>query len=436
MGTALAWGGVIFGSFQYDDFANVLDDPATSDPDALAARLAGGIRPLTRLTHALCAWLFGEWAGGWLLVQWLVHLLVVLGVGRLASLRTGDARAGLLAAACFAVLPSHGAAVAYVSGRSIELATALLTGALLSHEQARRSHRSHWYSVLAVALFLLACGAKEIAVVFPGLVLLWESTRDRSAAWSRCWTATVPYLLAALAVLALMWGWSPRYRDLLEFSFDYRSPLQSLAHNLAALPATLSLGLRPWALSIEHAAPSGFLAVAAGTATICLAIVAAVRLRRHQPLATLALLWPIIALLPTHSVIAKLDSVTEGPLYLACVGPAICGGSWTANWLQESRRRLSICAAALLIAIGLCMWRTYVWSGPTRLWQEAVTRTPDSPRAWTNLGMAHLNADDVRQAQQAFRTALHLDPANARAMLNLEIIAAVYPDPMKPHATE
>lgn len=428
-GLLLAWGGVLFGSFQYDDFANVLNDPATFGAEALATRLLHGIRPLTRSSYALCARLFGEWAGGWLAVQWVMHWLTALAVGRLTQLRTGNPTAAFLAAACFAFLPTHAATVAYVSGRSTGLATALLMGALLAHEHVHARQGSRRYSLLAVALFLLACAAKEIAIVFPALVLLWELTRSRTVSAQEALRRIAPYLIAGLLIAAVMWTSVARYRELLQFSLEYRPPLQALLHNLAALPASLSLLLRPWALSVEHAPPSGFLSTAAGAALIGLMIVAAARLRCRWPAISFALLWPLLALLPTHSIVAKLDSITEGPLYLASIGPAIGVGAAAAAWLNESHVKRAVCATAMLAAIGLCMWRTCVWSDPIRLWQEAVTRTPASARAWTNLGMAHFTADQTQSAQAALRTALRLDPSNSRAMFNLEIIAALNPDP-------
>lgn len=432
LGMACAWGGVANGSFQYDDFDNVLNDSATTDLATLVDRLLGGIRPLTRLSYAICSQLLGEWAGGWLLVQLLVHLLAVLGIARLAQLRTGNTIAAAIAAVSFAFLPSHATIIAYVSGRSTGFATALLIGSLLSHELAGRSGRPRMYTALAMLLFLLACAAKEIAIIFPAFVLLWEATRSTRVSIRECLLRAAPYAICAISTAILLVACVPRYRQLLAFSLEYRSPLESLLHNLAALPATLSLGFRPWALSIEHVASAGALQIALGATALCVMLLLATRLSARQPLVTLALLWPIVALLPTHSFIAKLDSVTEGPLYLAFVGPAIAFGNYAANWLYHPRCTTLMrpaMAAALLVAIGLCTWRTYVWSDPVRLWQEAVVHAPASSRAWTNLGMAHFEANRYGAAQQAFRTALAIDPANTRVMFNLEMIAALNTHP-------
>ncbi|MET0657220.1 MAG: hypothetical protein ABW110_03565, partial [Steroidobacteraceae bacterium] len=175
----LAWGGIAWGSFQYDDFANILTDPATFNTPDLLERLAHGIRPLTRASYALSAAMFDEWAGGWLLFNGLLHAITTLGIARLTFLRTGNSLAAVRAGLCFALQPANAMVVAYVSGRSTALATTLLIVALLSHERAVTSPSSAaGWSVGAIVAFIGACAAKEIAVVFPLLVLVWEITRS------------------------------------------------------------------------------------------------------------------------------------------------------------------------------------------------------------------------------------------------------------------
>jgi protein O-mannosyl-transferase len=427
---AVAWGGVAFGSFQYDDFANVLNDPATTNLDVLLDRLFGGIRPLTRLSYAISAALFGEWAGGWLLVQWCIHLVATLLLLRLVELRTGDQRAALIAAACFALLPSHGAAVAYVSGRSIELSTAWLLAALLAHEYAvQRAHRRGWFRALAAICFLAACATRETALIFPLLVLLWERTRERASSWRECFSQTRTYLIAAAFIAVIALTLISRYEELLQFSLDYRSPIDSLMRNLYALPATLSLLARPWQLSIEHAAMFDAHQIALGACSIVLMIMLAIRLRATHAWIAIALLWPLISLLPTHSFIAKLDSITEGPLYLACLGPCMAFGVYAQRWLARASANvaapmmLSVAAAAIV----LCVWRTIIWGNPTQLWSEATLHAPASARGWTNLGMAQLNDGDYESARRSFHRSLELDSTDARVMLNLELIAAIHP---------
>lgn len=421
----LAWGGIAWGSFQYDDFANILTDPATFNVPDLVERLTHGIRPLTRASYALSAALFDEWAGGWLLVNGLLHTITTLGMARLAFVRTGDSSAALVAGLCFALQPANAMVVAYVSGRSTALATAMLIVALLSHERSvtNPSTAARWQAGAIVA-FACACAAKEIAVVFPLLVLVWEITRSEQS-WSVTARRTAPYaVVAALLCLAFIL-WLPRYNELLAFSLALRSPLAAALHNVATLPANLSLWFTPWALSVEHASPSHWLWTAVG-ALLVIGVLFSLRLRTSYPLLTLALLWPLAALAPTHSLIARLDDVSEGPLYLAWVGPSVAIGTWMSRYAASRFARGLVFTGLFGMAL-LCTWRVHVWSDPVLLWREAVTAGPMSPRAWTNLGMAHMTAGEPAAARASLRTALELDPGNPRVLLNLEILAALHP---------
>lgn len=153
--------------------------------------------------------------------------------------------------------------------------------------------------------------------------------------------------------------------------------------------------------------------------------------RRHR-LLTLALLWLLVAMLPTHSFIARLDPIGEGQMYLAAFGPAIALVTCAAQWFRDARvHRSSTVFASIVLIVALCNWRTSSWADPGHLWQEATLRSPESARAWTNPGMAYLTQGNSRAAREAFRHYLKLDPANTLAFFNLETLAATTPLPLQ-----
>lgn len=423
----LGWGGVVYGSFQYDDYPNILNDSATALGSALWERLTSGIRPLTRLTYA---WDFALWPGtpgAWLVTNWLLHVVTTLGVWRLGRNYGLNPAARWMAALVFALQPAHGWAIAYVSGRSGALMTALLVLALVAHDHgaADASKRARG-TVAAILLFGAAVAAKEVAVVFPPLLLLWELSRTGGARSVRLAVRSVlPFALAAFALLAYALT-LPRYRELLDYSLNLRAPVNALRQNLTALPLTASLLLRPWALSVEHGPPpTGPIASVAGAALMVVWVTVAAHLCRKRPLATLGMLWPLIALLPTHSIIAKADAINESSLYLAWVGPSLALGAALGHWLTQPRparaMRYYFATIGISILLGCCQWRTMMWGDPVRLWQEAVAAAPQSSRAWNNLGMAHLAKNNVKSAKRSFRQALQLDPDNWQAQFNLDM---------------
>jgi tetratricopeptide (TPR) repeat protein len=230
---------------------------------------------------------------------------------------------------------------------------------------------------------------------------------------------------ALLAAGAAATAAVPRYRELLGFSLALRSPAKSLALNAVALPETLSLWFRPWALTIEH--PPVVVTPAravAGAALLAGLVAAGLLLRRRFPAASLAILWPLVALIPTHSVVAKLDPVTEKPLYLAWLGPILFVGALAARarGLPRPAAHRWAAVAGVVLAVAaftLCAKRVKVWQDPVRLWREAAERAPASARAWNNLGMALFSAGELGAARSAFERALAIDPRHAEAFDNL-----------------
>jgi hypothetical protein len=413
--TAACWCGVPWGTFQFDDFLNVVRDEATTDTAALLERLPQGLRPLTRLSYFLDAHIFGLNAAGFLAINLSLHLTTTALVFALARRRLAPL-AAFLAALFFALQPANAEVVAYVSGRSTGLMTPLLLGGLVLHDRGQRT--------LAYLLFGLACLAKEVALVFPLLLFVWEATREPP----REGVAREVALALALAVVIVAALFAlDGYRSMLSWSLAFRSIGDNLLANGRAIPLMLSLWVRPWALSADHDFDAdGHLAVSiAGLGLLSAMLLAAFALRRRRPMLALALAWPLIALLPTNSLIAKIDLVTEKPLYLAWVGPAIASGAGTAALILAARGEraqrmfISLTAVVLCALAGASMWRASVWRDPILLWKDATAKAPTKSRCWNNLGMAHLAAHADVEAVAAFEEALRLDRANQTARSNL-----------------
>ena len=421
---AAVWGVALRGGFRFDDYPNIVQDPATAQAGAFLERLGWGLRPLLRATYFMDHAFWGMEARGFLFTNLLLHAGAVLAVFHLAARRLGNHAAALMAALVFGLQPANAEAVVYLSGRSVLLSTALLLGALLAHERAREetplAGAWRWMSVFA---FVLAALARETALVYPFLLLAWEASRPEGG---KKGSALVPGFLAAL-LAALLFA-LPRYRDLAAYSTELRSPLSSLAMNLSGLPESLSLWFRPWALSLIHPAPDlNVMRVALGLGLVLFLVILGIlsmRGRRHGSLATLAglaALWILIALAPTHGFIARRDVITERQLYLAWVGPSLlAGGLWLALRRTSAARIVTFAGVAVLLGAGWAsMRRAEVWNNELRLWCDTVLKAPGSALAWNNLGTARREAGDIPGAAEAFRRAIMLDPSAPKPRFNL-----------------
>ena len=134
--TTLVWGGVLGGSFQFDDFPIIVRDPATVDPWALVLRITSGIRPLLRLSYFLDHFLWGMEPAGFLFTNLLLHVVTVLGVFALARRLLRDEAAAVLAAAIFSLQPASAEVIAYVTGRSTGLMAAFFVWGMLRGKTA------------------------------------------------------------------------------------------------------------------------------------------------------------------------------------------------------------------------------------------------------------------------------------------------------------
>lgn len=402
-----AWWRVPDGTFHFDDFHHVVRDEAVHSWPALLERLPDGLRPLTRLSYFADAALFGDAPGAFLRTNLVLFLACAALLG-LAVRRRFGAAAGLLAAAWVVCQPACTEAVAYVSGRSSLLIATCLAGALLALELRRLA--------LATALTVLAVAAKETALCFPLLLLAWEAGRGGDQALGRrAWAGA----LGLAAVLASSLFLFHRYRELARVSPLVRPFGETVLGNLQALPQSLSLLMRPWALSIDHGVvptPAGELA---GALVLGVALVTAVALRRRAPLVTLAIAWAIAAMLPTNSVLPKADLVTEKPLLLAWLGPAAALGAGLARSLRAS----TAVALGLLLgaAAGAVTFRIQDHADDVRLWSRAVQVNPAHARAWRNLGTALIGAHRPCDGIVALDRAIALSPDRAPELAPFEV---------------
>lgn len=132
-----------------------------------------GYRPLRTFTYAVNYALGGEDPFGYHLFNIVLHALNAVLVWGLLHLWTGSSIVGTAGAVLFATHPVQTAAVAYVSGRKDLLATFFILLGLQVFTYYRRGAGRKWLLGCWI-LFALAILSKEVAIVFPLLLILAE----------------------------------------------------------------------------------------------------------------------------------------------------------------------------------------------------------------------------------------------------------------------
>jgi protein O-mannosyl-transferase len=148
---------------------------------------------------------------------------------------------------------------------------------------------------------------------------------------------------------------------------------------------------------------------------------------RRRPWLGLGLLWFFVVLLPTNSLLPRLDLANDRQLYLASVGPFLALGVEVE--LLPRRWLRGVVAAAVAACAALTALRNLDYRSEVALWEQTASVSPAKPRVFNNLAVAYVAAGCTQQAEAAYREALRLDPGYALARENLALLesAALQP---------
>jgi tetratricopeptide (TPR) repeat protein len=172
--------------FVHDDRGQIVENPAIHSwhlvPTYFTSHVWAAVMPEELGNYyrpVFLVWLrvndvvFGNHAWGWHLATILAHLATTLLVYFLALRFGGSRDVALLAALIFGLHPAHIEAVAWVSGVTEPLLGVLLLASFLSYARWRRESARKW-RLISLAVFALALGEKETALILPTLMLAYD----------------------------------------------------------------------------------------------------------------------------------------------------------------------------------------------------------------------------------------------------------------------
>ena len=385
----LVWARGFSGPYHFDDDITPRHDPASASLGAFVDELPRTIRPLTKLTYAIeaSAGLADEPAARRGVTAAMLAIAAVLVALLVRRLVPGLGILGaMLGALIFALHPVHAEGVLAVAGRTAVLSGALVLGALYA-ASARRPRASG-------GLLLLAMLARETAIAAVIPLLAVELTQP--GAWRDHARRLAP-VGAAVVVMVAWLAFTPRYRTLAEFSLGGHAATASRVAQVSAVPEGLALYARVDRLTIDHGealarAPSDPRFVL-GLALFGLAAVITVwAIRKRQPaIACGAALW-LAAILPTQSLIPKLDALTERPLELALAGLVLAlapAAAWIGVHGRTARVTTAVVTSTVMVAVAVAtLLRGPLYRSDLALWGDAAAKASARARPHYNYGIA------------------------------------------------
>ena len=439
--------------FAYDDVAVVLRDARVHDLDSIPAILGAGYwqddatslwRPLTTLSFALdwairpadAAWFHAVNIAWHALATALVTLLLASLCGPLAALAGG---------LVFAVHPVHVEAVANVVGRAELMAACAAFGAALVWLPERHGRGR---AAAAAALYLLALGAKESAIMLPALLVLVDMATGalRTDRW-RPWLADrAPGLLMLVLVAATYLAIRTQVLDTLvparvDPALDLaRGAPERVFTALQVWPHIVRLLLFPRTLLADYGPrillprPGPDAAVVAGVMVLLGLFGGALLSLRHGKRRTaLLLLWAPVALLPVSNFFFPIGLLLgERMLYLPSFAVALAVSlAVTASFPRgaiPSRAVLVAAALACVLLAGRARARIPEWRSTDAVFVALLRDRPDSFYAHWHIARVAAARGDHSAALAGYGRALSLWPYRQRLIVEAASHAALAGD--------
>lgn len=393
-------------------------------------------RPVTLLTFAANLYFAGPNPAAFHVVNIALHLtngvLVYILVGRVVPRSMTTPAIAALGMAIFLLHPAQAGAVSYISGRGTSLMTMWL---LISHLAAVRGLEkpARCCSVISLVAFVLAVGSKETALVYPAMWIAWL-VFGKGLPLFRSLRLAVPHVLVAALLLGSM-VLHPGYRSLLAeavaagqlaitpagqveqrlgmgFCFNDGKPREDscIARRVESVAGLTRFLFMPGTISID---PGRRAVGVADLFTVALVAVAAWTALSMRPGAVAAgVAWLITALLPTSILLVRSDPVADRLLYLPMAGIALIIAAVAGRVGKRAMTPAAlVCISTVLLGLALLtLQRNVQYQSELALWQDAVTKNADNPRAHVNLAYAYEMRGEFDQATSEYHAALGLRP--------------------------
>jgi tetratricopeptide (TPR) repeat protein len=449
---AAAYANTLHAPFIFDDFSTIVYNPAIrrlwplSDVTVSTFPALWG-RPLLGLSLKINYALGGDSVVGYHLFNLIVHLLnamLAFGILRRTLLKSLDMDAdreettwlAFTVAALWMLHPLSTESVTYVTQRTELLMGLFLLSTLYCFIRGAESpHRTIWFG-LAIIACTLGMGAKEVMVVTPFLVFVYDyvfGTSSLRATW-RGHAALYTGLAASwIALAALQLTTNLHWKSGLDVSrigcWDYLAmQCGVLTHylRLAAWPSGLVLDYSDWPQTIRF---STLLPRALLLSSLLVASLWAIRQRRWWGFWGA---WFFLLLAPSSSLLPlPTEPAAERRMYLPLLAimAVTLGAAWRAgrristrfNWPDHARLWLETAIAlALALALGVTTFQRNAQYRTVRsIWADVVAKRPHNARAQTSLALALVDEGKLTEAIDLFNQTLRENPRYGLGHYNL-----------------
>lgn len=384
-----------------------------------SGEVAGNYHPLTMLSLWLNHRMGGQSAFIFLLTNLILHLANVYLVFRLVwTMMNQKIWSAALVALLFAIHPMHIESVAWVAERKDVLYTFFFLLGLLKYIQYIENQR--FKTLLFVFLyFILSILSKPAAIIFPGVLLLFDYYYDRP--W-RGKVLTEKIIFVAVAFIFAIITYSIQSKtatySITKFSFFDRIMFASYDLMMYVVEAIV-----PFKLSAIHPFPKGAFPSAYMLApALCIVVAVGIFFLRKQKNLLFGVGFFFVNLILVLQIITiGLSVMSERYTYVPYIGLFMI----LAYYLDNEHFN----ASAKKIIWGITgVWITFLafttynhldtWRNGETLWTNVLRHYPDDETALYNRGSHYDDAGEAEKALQDYNQLLSINPNEASGLNN------------------
>jgi tetratricopeptide (TPR) repeat protein len=364
---------------------------------------------------------------GFHLTNLLLHVINAASLLCLIYLLSGNLEISLWASLLFAVHPVNSEAVNVISFREDLLAFLFfIISFIFFVKYATTPTKQRLFYLLSLSSFLLALFAKEMAVTLPFILILYDyffaSGPDAKFTYRRFKSRYLSYFVILAFYLWIRFiviknPGEPRigypggnfYTNIITMSQVFFYYIKWMF-----FPVNIPVILREFHLTISHSAVSP--KVLSGILLCIIGFSLALKIRRSSKLASFAIFYFFITLLPVSNAWPLANFMASRYLYIPLAGFCAAFPSFGFGNISRTRspgtHRLIIYALTLFL-IFCCVEtikRNNIWSNDFTLAREMLRQYPNSARVHLYLGDCFLKSACLDKAIKEYEMAAHLEP--------------------------
>jgi protein O-mannosyl-transferase len=371
--------------------------------------------PLVWLSFIFDYKLFGLNAGGYHLINLMLHILSALLLLGLFNRMTNEIWKSAFVAAVFALHPLHVESVAWISERKDVLSAFfwMLTLCLYVYYTEKPAVKRY---LLVLFSFMLALMSKPMVVTLPVIMILldywplkrFESKQDNYILW-QLKEKTPFFILSGILVIVTLCN--PNNSSPILFPLGSR-----IENSIVSFAAYLEKTFWPHDMAIFYPFPNQIPVwqVISASLLILIFTTVVIIMAKRLPYLFVGWMWYTITILPVIGIIQISSrspyAMADRYHYLPSIGVAV-GLAWGTQWLinRESMRKKILFPAsiAVLTILAVLTWQQCgYWKNSIELWNHALRVTKANTLAYNNLGAALYVEGRIEEAIDNYNKAI------------------------------